>query len=285
MRTPIVITATLLALVSSFPVNSFGAEKTIRCRLADGFDFPVGIPDARGYYKARGFWPRSHVGEDWNGTGGGNTDLGDPIYSIGHGVVTFSRDCGGGWGNVVIIRHAFRDLDGQIRMVDSLYGHLEKRLVQKHQTVTRNEVIGTLGRGAKQKNGRYLYLAHLHFEIRKNLQIGMHRNKYKWDYSNYYSPTKFIGDRRDLRTGLSARYSIPVDNYEPYKGRSTGPNIASSGKTDNRISLPLLKDYEPPVVKRPPEALPEADRIILEAKMPPEKPDFWKQLRENLAKQ
>jgi len=47
----------------------------LRVEVADGFDYPVGKPDAKNYYKARGMCLRSptHFGEDWNGTGGGNT--------------------------------------------------------------------------------------------------------------------------------------------------------------------------------------------------------------------
>lgn len=60
--------------------------------LCDGFDFPVGKPDGKGYYRSRGLRLKSprHMGEDWNGNGGGNTDLGDPVYSVGHGVVTYA---------------------------------------------------------------------------------------------------------------------------------------------------------------------------------------------------
>ena len=51
-------------------MSSGGAS---RMKLADGFDFPVGKPEAKGYYKARGLRlrPPLHFGEDWNGTGGG----------------------------------------------------------------------------------------------------------------------------------------------------------------------------------------------------------------------
>src|SRR3569623_7820 len=96
----------------------------IRCAVADGFDHADGKPNAAGYYKFRGFSPKGHLGEDWNGNSGGNTDLGDPVYSIGNGVVVHAKDIHVGWGNVVIVRHAFRDETGKIQMVDSLYGHL-----------------------------------------------------------------------------------------------------------------------------------------------------------------
>ena len=87
--------------------------------LADGFDLPVGKPDAEGYYKARGYRPNGHLGEDWNGKGGGDSDLGDPIYAVAHGVVLYAQNFGHGWGNVVIIRHVYEE-DGQKRVVDSL---------------------------------------------------------------------------------------------------------------------------------------------------------------------
>lgn len=72
--------------------------------LCDGFDFPVGKPDGKGYYRSRGLRLKSprHMGEDWNGNGGGNTDLGDPVYSVGHGVVTYAADARGAWGKVVL---------------------------------------------------------------------------------------------------------------------------------------------------------------------------------------
>ena len=41
-------------------------------RVADGFDMPVGKPDAEGYYMSRGFLSY-HPGEDWNGVAGGNS--------------------------------------------------------------------------------------------------------------------------------------------------------------------------------------------------------------------
>ena len=124
----------------------------------------------------------------------GIPDLGDPVYSIAHGVVVFSQDYGRGWGNVVIVRHAYRAKDGQIAFLDSLYGHFQKRMVKVGDHVKRGQQIGTIGRGP-----RNMYTAHLHFEIRKSLQVGMHRSKFPRDYSIYWSPRHFIRDHRKLR--------------------------------------------------------------------------------------
>ena len=106
----------------------------LRMKLADGFDYPVGKPDAKGYYKARGMRLTRpvHFGEDWNGLGGGDSDLNDPIYACGDGVVTFAADVKVGWGRVVLIRHAYREpATGQVKYVDSQYGHLRSILVKK----------------------------------------------------------------------------------------------------------------------------------------------------------
>ncbi|MEJ6579301.1 MAG: M23 family metallopeptidase [Akkermansiaceae bacterium] len=145
---------------------------SLRMQLADGFDYPVGKPEAAGYYNARGLRLKSpvHFGEDWNGTGGGDSDLNDPIYSCGDGVVTFAADVKVGWGRVVLLRHAYREpKTGQIKYVDSQYGHLRTILVKKGDLVKRGQKIGTMG------NNRGMYAAHLHFEIRHNLAIGMRR--------------------------------------------------------------------------------------------------------------
>jgi murein DD-endopeptidase MepM/ murein hydrolase activator NlpD len=174
-------------------------------KLADGFDFPVGKPDANGYYKARGFRPNGHVGEDWDGVGGGDTDLGDPIYCIGDGVVVFARDCHLGWGNVVIVRHAYREA-GFTRNIDSLYAHLQKILVRRGQPVKRGQEIATLG------NAHGLYDAHLHFEIRKNIEIGMSRAKFAQNLSNYFDPSQFILSHRHLQGG-GRSYRIALNTF------------------------------------------------------------------------
>lgn len=188
------------------PVNF--TDQTAFVRLADGFDLPVGKPDARGYYKARGFGSHGHLGEDWDGTGGGDTDLGDPVYVIGDGVVVFARDCHQGWGNVIIVRHAYRDGLGT-RNIDSLYGHLDKILVRRGQGVRRGQQIATIG------NAHGLYDAHLHLEVRKNLEIGMSRDKFAQDSSNYYDPSQFIAAHRHLQSsGASCRVAMNTFTYD-----------------------------------------------------------------------
>lgn len=174
-------------------------------KIADGFDFPVGKPEAEGYYKARGFRPGGHVGEDWDGIRGGDTDLRDPIYSIGDGIVVFARDVHLGWGNVIIVRHAYRE-SGNVRYIDALYGHLNTMLVSRGQRVTRGQQIGTMGTAHGQ------YDAHLHFEIRKNLEIGMSRSKFQKSFSNYYDPTQFINSHRRLPGG-GANYKVAMNTF------------------------------------------------------------------------
>lgn len=205
--------------------------------LADGFDFPVGKPDASGYRKARGFYPNGHLGEDWNGKGGGNTDLGDPIYNIGRGIVVLSEDVKKGWGNVVIVRHAFRDHDGAVRVVDSLYGHLQERKVELYDKVEKGELLGTMG------SNRGMYYAHLHFEIRKNLEIGMNRSKFKRDYSNYHSPTSFIKSRRKLVTGTRS-YPVPVDTYEPYDSKAAIKRYVALPDAPEKVAIPLISRFK-----------------------------------------
>jgi hypothetical protein len=197
-------------------------------KMADGFDFPVGKPDSNGYYKSRGFRPNGHLGDDWNGTGGGNSDLGAPVYSMGHGIVVFARDARMGWGNVVIVRHVYQSPEGGIRAVDSLYGHLDEVMVREKQAVRKGDQVGTIGTNRGQ------YWAHLHFEVRKNIKIGMRRSSFPRDFSCYYDPTAFIQRHRKLKVPKS-KYKVAFNTYEdgrkffaPYSGSSG--NAASTSK-------------------------------------------------------
>jgi murein DD-endopeptidase MepM/ murein hydrolase activator NlpD len=167
--------------------------------LATRFDFPVGKLDGAGYYKARGF-SANHPGEDWDGIGGGNSDFDDPINSIADGAVVFAQDVHRGWGKVVIVRYAFEE-DGETKTIDALFAHLNRVFVRRGERVALGQEIATMG------TGDGLYSAHLHFEIRKNLQIGVNRAAYPCDFKCYYDPTKFILAHRDAPMGRDEVYA------------------------------------------------------------------------------
>lgn len=188
--------------------------QTVKMNLADGFDFPVGKPNADGYYKSRGLRLRApqHFGEDWNGRGGGDSDLGDPVYAIADGVVTFAHDVRTGWGKLVLTRHAYRDKEGgEVKYVDTLNAHLDTMLVKVGQMVKRGQQIGTIG------TNYGMYPAHLHFEMRHNISIGVVRNSVPADMVNWVDPTDFINRHRKLNREWRA-VSVPIGTYQEYRG-------------------------------------------------------------------
>ncbi len=181
--------------------------------LADGFDFPVGKPDGKGYYKSRGLrlaTPR-HLGEDWNGNGGGNSDIGDPVYSIGMGLVTYAADAKGRWGKVVIVRHAFREpKSGKVLCCQTLYGHLDKITVRLGQIVGRGTQVGTIG----TNNG--MFTAHLHAELHFNIDVNCGHQGVKKNNVNYGNLTEFIKHYR--RLPMEKKFvKLPIGGFIPYK--------------------------------------------------------------------
>jgi len=148
-------------------------------------DFPVGKPDAEAYYDAHAYGRNEHLGSDWNGVGGGHTDLGDPVFAMADGVVTQVHDFQGGWGRVVRVVHS---LDNGAKL-ESLYAHLDSFLVKKGATVRRGEQLGTIGTAHGQ------YWAHLHFELRTAIgaDIG---GGYGLPEQGQVDPTAFIKAHR-----------------------------------------------------------------------------------------
>jgi murein DD-endopeptidase MepM/ murein hydrolase activator NlpD len=181
---------------------------------ADGFDLPVGKPDGEGYYRSRGYRAHGHLGEDWNGRRGGDTDLGAPVYAVAHGVVVFAEMFGHGWGNVVIVRHAYEE-GGRQKLVDSLYGHLDKILVRFGQQLRRGQQLGTIGTAGG------LYEAHLHLEMRRDIRVGMARHQFANDDSVYWSPVDFIRAHRRLKPATSVA-AVPLNTFVAYNGSGGG---------------------------------------------------------------
>lgn len=156
---PIALDGDPRALVVRDPEPQNGAP----CGIVDTLDFPLDPPDAEsisrggqdfGHFRRR--YDGYHAGEDWWGPGRRNT-FGQPVYSIGHGQVTYAN--GWGWGadqGVIIIRHTFADG----RSFLSFYGHLDPPSVELRAgaCVARGEQIAEIGRPRSSP--------HLHFEIR-----------------------------------------------------------------------------------------------------------------------
>ncbi len=154
--------------------------------VSDGFDYPVGKPNAKGYYIARGFGQARHLGDDWNAVTGGNSDLGDPIYAISNGYVSFSLDLMGGWGNTIRIVH--KTVDGEY--LESLYSHCDEIFVEEGQLVKRGDKIGTIG------TAHGMYTAHLHLELRTQVDMELGGGYADEPPPGYTDPKAFIERNR-----------------------------------------------------------------------------------------
>jgi len=152
--------------------------------ISQQFDFPVGKPDGKNYFKAREFGQSKHLGEDWNGMGGGDTDLGDPVYSVSNGYVSFAENVCCGWGNIVRIVHKFPN-HPEYPYVESFYGHLDEIHVKEGDFIQRGELLGTIGTA----DGKYS--AHLHLEMRNFIDMGVGPG-YSDDTFGFLVPTDFI---------------------------------------------------------------------------------------------
>jgi hypothetical protein len=135
-------------------------RETATLPLATRFDMPLGTEHGAFTYNARAFRIERHLGDDLNGIGGENSDLGDPVYAAGAGRVVYAGNPGPGWGKMILIAHRLPEGDELGPVVQTMYAHLETLKVRTGQTVQRGDPIGAVG------TADGAYLAHLHFEVR-----------------------------------------------------------------------------------------------------------------------
>ncbi|MGB1873373.1 MAG: M23 family metallopeptidase [Akkermansiaceae bacterium] len=129
--------------------------------------FPMGSAQGALTYNAQSYWDDNpgrggrHTGDDLNGIGGMNTDLGDPVYAIANGMVVYRGEPSPSWGNTLILAH--RTAEGNILL--SMYSHLDKSYAPYGRLVHMGEIIGTVGTAHDH------YPAHLHLEMRDSTGI------------------------------------------------------------------------------------------------------------------
>ncbi len=157
--------------------------ESARIPTSTEFDPPMGSERGGLVYNAQKYWDMNekrgghHTGDDLNGIGGMNTDLGDPVYATADGLVLYTGEPSPGWGNIVLVGH--RMPDG--KMLQSMYAHLDRIGVSLGTLVSRGQKIGTVGTA----NG--YYPAHLHFEMRASDEVDIGAG-YASDPLNHLDP-------------------------------------------------------------------------------------------------
>jgi hypothetical protein len=164
-------------------------EEIVSLPLATRFDLPLGSQHGALTYNARPFRIARHLGDDLNGIGGQNSDLGDPVFAVGAGRVVYTGTPGSGWGKMIILAHRLPPGDEAGPIVQTMYAHLDQILVKNGQRVQRGEKIATVG------TAEGAYLAHLHFEVRQGPYINPAEG-YADTPLNRLSPEAFITARR-----------------------------------------------------------------------------------------
>jgi len=174
------------------------AFERARIPTAHHYSAPMGSSHGALTYNAQPFWDNNlkrgghHTGDDLNGIGGQNTDLSDPVYAVGNGLVIFRGEPSPGWGNVLMLAH--RTTQGDIQI--SMYAHLEKMFAAYGDLVHQGKTIGTVGTA----NGHYL--AHLHFEMRDSTAVHIGRG-YSAHPKNNLNPQATISNFQSLNNPIT----------------------------------------------------------------------------------
>ena len=186
-------------------LHQFNAWQLATIPTAHRFDAPMGSETGGLTYNAQKFWEMNekrgghHTGDDLNGLGGMDTDLGDPVFATADGLVVYSGEPSPGWGKILVLAH--RSADG--RLLQSMYAHLLRIDVPMGKMVGRGQKIGLVGTA----NG--YYPAHLHFEMResKGVDIG---GGYSMLPMNRLDPEKTVAELRGAPADRPSPSLLPV---------------------------------------------------------------------------
>lgn len=150
-----------------------------------------------------------HIGDDYNGAGGGDADLGLDVVGIGAGICETVIPWNGnyGFGNHVFIRHELtnalrekvkRDFGIDSQIFYSHYAHLKDYIIKPGQEIAKGQVIAHVGKtGTKQ--------AHLHFDVRKPTGAGYESypsavTQKSWVEQYYPRPFTFVEKYKEVTT-------------------------------------------------------------------------------------
>lgn len=154
-----------------------------------------------------------HTGLDFNGVGGGNTDLNLPFMAIADGTVVYAEDVApGAWGGLIVVHHPHLN-------IWSRYGHHvpRSRKVSVGQKVSAGTVLAGFGRGAGGA-----YFAHLHFDIMKEIPVVAGKQRW-WNWPQYNVDE------------LERFYLSPITVFQKFN--VSLPRITSPGRTQTFTEL------------------------------------------------
>jgi len=203
----------------NYPVGPIYPVDIQTASFPDGWKIDQGFQDCKNYPAKIG--PCKHLGEDFNGKGGGDTDLGYPVFAVARGEVIFAGDAGYGWNGIVVLRHrpptgedvysfyGHLNIDANTRRVDGSAIRTVTDILQQSAPghlveVEKGQLIGYIGpRPTKDTS------AHLHFEIITDPAIAYNEKEWKGyrplygSEAQWKNPSKFIEENRSYWTNFS----------------------------------------------------------------------------------
>lgn len=164
---------------------------------------PPSDPDSHQYHMV---WNEGigkfHMGEDWNGICGDNSDEGAPLFAIADGEVVFIDPIGtiNGEGKQIYVRHSFPYslADDDVMTLDSGMLHMQEvdPTWSVGMSVEQGDPLGSLGRTGTS-------VAHLHWEMRGDTSVVFGANPYfnplpVSEALRYLPPSLVVDDRREV---------------------------------------------------------------------------------------